>query len=78
MRHPIYGGLPIADLGLVLVTADVLSIAVAATTALGLPVLARLEEEFLLGRYPGDYAADRQSTGCFLLLWPKPKKAPAP
>ena len=68
VRHPIYGGMLLATAGLAAVTADLVSIGVAATTWVSLPVQARLEEEFLLARYPKEYPAYAGTTGRF---WPK-------
>ena len=55
IRHPIYAGVMLMACGQALVTADVLSIAVASATLVGLPIQARLEEEFLAGRYGATY-----------------------
>lgn len=65
VRHPIYSGLMLIVCGLAGVTADALSIAVAAAAFVGLPVQARLEEEFLAGRYGEVYAEYRQKTRRF-------------
>ena len=67
IRHPIYSGIFLLTLGLALLTADVLSIAVAAAAAVGLPVQARLEEQFLGSVHP-DYASYQRRTGRF---WPR-------
>lgn len=68
VRHPIYGGMLLATAGLAAVTADLISIVVAATTWVSLPVQARLEEAFLLARYPEEYPTYTGTTGRF---WPK-------
>jgi protein-S-isoprenylcysteine O-methyltransferase Ste14 len=68
IRHPIYGGMLLASAGLACVTADLLSVAVAAAAWLGLPVQARLEEAFLLSRYPDEYRNYVEQTGRF---WPR-------
>jgi protein-S-isoprenylcysteine O-methyltransferase Ste14 len=68
VRHPIYGGMLLATAGLALLTADLLSIAVAGAAWVGLPVQARLEEEFLLSRHPTEYPHYLETTGRF---WPK-------
>ena len=68
VRHPIYGGMLLATAGLAAVTADLVSIGVAATTWVSLPVQARLEEAFLLARYPEEYPTYASMTGRF---WPK-------
>jgi protein-S-isoprenylcysteine O-methyltransferase Ste14 len=68
VRHPIYGGMLLATLGLAALTADLLSISVAAAAWVGLPVQARLEEAFLLSRHPQEYPPYLKKTGRF---WPK-------
>lgn len=68
VRHPIYSGMLIAVTGLAAVTADVLSLGVAAAAWIGIPIQARLEEGFLLSRHPHEYAAYLESTGRF---WPR-------
>lgn len=68
VRHPIYGGMLLATAGIAAVTADALSVAVAAAAWVGLPVQARLEEAFLLSRYPQEYSAYVARTGRF---WPR-------
>lgn len=68
VRHPIYGGMLLATAGIAAVTADVLSVAVAVAASVGLPVQARLEEEFLLSRYPQEYHVYLERTGRF---WPR-------
>ena len=54
--------------GMALLTADVLSIATAAAAWVGLPVQARLEEEFLLSRYADAYRRHQARTRRF---WPR-------
>lgn len=68
VRHPIYGGMLLAATGLAGVTADLLSVAVAAAAWVGLPVQARLEEAFLLSRHPQEYPSYLAHTGRF---WPR-------
>lgn len=68
VRHPIYGGMLLAAAGLAGVTADLLSVSVVAAAAVGLPVQARLEEAFLLSRYPQEYPSYLERTGRF---WPR-------
>lgn len=68
VRHPIYGGMLLATAGMAGLTADLLSVAVAAAAWVGLPVQARLEEEFLLSRHPAEYRAYVERTGRF---WPR-------
>ena len=68
VRHPIYAGMLVATAGIAAVTADALSVAVAAAASVGLPVQARLEEAFLSSRYPEDYPVYAERTGRF---WPK-------
>jgi protein-S-isoprenylcysteine O-methyltransferase Ste14 len=65
IRHPIYTGIMLVVCGAAAITADVLSIAVAAAALVGLPVQARLEEEFLAGRHGNMYAEYRQKTRRF-------------
>jgi protein-S-isoprenylcysteine O-methyltransferase Ste14 len=67
VRHPIYTGVLLATGGLACVTADALSLAVAAVTFVALPIQARLEEEFLLSRHPEEYPDYLRRTGRF---WP--------
>lgn len=67
VRHPIYGGVLLATTGLAGVTADALSIGVAATAWVALPVQARLEEVFLSSRHP-EYPMYLEKTGRF---WPR-------
>jgi protein-S-isoprenylcysteine O-methyltransferase Ste14 len=55
VRHPIYTGVMLMACGQAFVTADVISISVAAAALLGLPIQAHLEEEFLAGRYGATY-----------------------
>ena len=66
MRHPIYTGMLLVTVGLAAVTADLLSVAVAASAVVGISLQARLEEEFLLARHGDEYAAYRAATGRFL------------
>jgi len=68
VRHPIYSGMLLATAGIAGVTADLLSVAVAAAAAVGLPVQARLEEAFLLSRHPQEYPGYLERTGRF---WPR-------
>lgn len=68
VRHPIYAGMLLATAGIAAVTADALSVAVAAAASVGLPVQARLEEAFLLSRYPEAYRDYVERTGRF---WPR-------
>jgi len=65
VRHPIYTAAMFVVCGAAAVTADVLSIPVAAATLVSLPVQARLEEEFLAGRHGEAYAEYRQNTRRF-------------
>jgi protein-S-isoprenylcysteine O-methyltransferase Ste14 len=65
MRHPIYTGLLLLIGGQAALTADLLSIAVAAAAVVGLPVQARLEEEFLVSRYGKAYIEYEQRTRRF-------------
>jgi protein-S-isoprenylcysteine O-methyltransferase Ste14 len=67
VRHPIYSGVLLATAGLAALTADLFSLTVAAAAWIGIPVQARLEEEFLLSRYP-EYATYLEHTGRF---WPR-------
>jgi protein-S-isoprenylcysteine O-methyltransferase Ste14 len=66
VRHPIYAGMLLATAGIAAVTADALSVAVAAAASVGLPVQARLEEAFLSSRYPEQYPVYAEQTGRFL------------
>ncbi len=68
VRHPIYSGMLLATAGMAGVTADLLSVAVAAAAWVGLPVQARLEEAFLLSRHPEEYRSYLERTGRF---WPR-------
>lgn len=68
VRHPIYGGMLLATTGIAGVTADLLSVAVASAAWVGLPAQARLEEAFLLSRYPQEYPSYLGHTGRF---WPR-------
>jgi protein-S-isoprenylcysteine O-methyltransferase Ste14 len=67
VRHPIYAGLLLATTGMALATADLLSVAVAAAAVVGIPVQARLEEEFLGSLYGDEYARYLTRTRRF---WP--------
>jgi protein-S-isoprenylcysteine O-methyltransferase Ste14 len=68
MRHPIYAGMLSITTGMALLTADVLSIATAGAAWVGLPIQARLEEEFLVSRYGDEYKRHQSQSGRF---WPK-------
>jgi len=68
VRHPIYAGMLLATAGMAAVTADLLSVAVAAGAWVGIPVQARLEEAFLLSRFPQEYGTYLEQTGRF---WPR-------
>ena len=68
MRHPIYSGMLLATAGIAGVSADLLSVTVAAAAWVGIPVQARLEEMFLLSRYPEEYPSYLEQTGRF---WPR-------
>lgn len=68
VRHPIYGGMLLSAAGFAAVTADLLSVAIAAAVLVGLPVQARLEEAFLLSRYPREYPDYLERTRRF---WPR-------
>lgn len=65
IRHPIYAGMLLITSGMAMATADVLSIAVAAASWVGIPLQARIEEEFLGSTYGADYERYRASTGRF-------------
>ena len=65
VRHPIYSGVMLVVCGAAGVTGDVLSVAVAVAALVALPVQARLEEEFLAGRYGEVYSEYRQKTRRF-------------
>jgi protein-S-isoprenylcysteine O-methyltransferase Ste14 len=67
MRHPIYAGMLLVTLGMAGVTGDLLSTAVAAGAWVGIPVQARLEEDFLLSRHGDEYRTYQARTGRF---WP--------
>lgn len=67
MRHPIYSGMLLFVSGVALVTGDLLSIAVAAAAWVGIPLQARLEEEFLLSRHGDEFRKYKERTGRF---WP--------
>lgn len=68
VRHPLYCGILAAALGMAMLTADVLAIAATAAIWTTVPLQARLEEEFLVGRHP-EYADYRARTGRFLPVW---------
>ena len=68
MRHPIYAGMLLITTGMALLTADLLSIATAGAAWVGLPIQARLEEEFLVSRYGDEYRRHQSQSGRF---WPK-------
>lgn len=68
MRHPIYAGMLLITTGMALLTADVLSIATAGAAWVGLPIQARLEEEFLVSRYGDAYRHHQSRSGRF---WPR-------
>ena len=68
MRHPIYAGMLSITTGMALLTADVLSIATAGGAWVGLPIQARLEEEFLVSRYGDEYKRHQSQSGRF---WPR-------
>ena len=68
IRHPIYAGMLSVTAGMAFLTADVLSIATAGAAWVGLPVQARLEEEFLVSRYGDEYRRHQARTGRF---WPR-------
>ena len=65
VRHPIYTGVMLIVCGAAAVTGDLLAIAVAAAAVVGLPVQARLEEEFLAARHGDVYTEYRQRTRRF-------------
>jgi protein-S-isoprenylcysteine O-methyltransferase Ste14 len=68
IRHPIYAGMLSVTTGMALVTADVLSLVTAGAAWVGLPIQARLEEEFLVARYGDEYRRHQARTGRF---WPR-------
>jgi protein-S-isoprenylcysteine O-methyltransferase Ste14 len=68
MRHPIYAGMLLITTGMALLTADVLSIATAGAAWVGLPIQARLEEEFLVSQYGDEYRRHQFQSGRF---WPR-------
>ena len=71
VRHPIYAGMLLATAGIACMTVDMLSIVVAGVAWIGVPIQARLEEQFLLSRYPEDYRRYMERTGRFLPgFWP--------
>jgi protein-S-isoprenylcysteine O-methyltransferase Ste14 len=55
VRHPIYTAAMLMACGQAFVTADIMSIPVAAAALVGLPIQAHLEEEFLAGCYGATY-----------------------
>jgi protein-S-isoprenylcysteine O-methyltransferase Ste14 len=65
VRHPIYAGMLLVVSGMAGVTGDLISIAVAAAAWVGIPVQARLEEEFLLSVHGDEYRSYRGRTGRF-------------
>lgn len=71
MRHPIYAGMLLVASGMAAATADVLSVGVAVAAWVGLPIEARLEEDFLLSRYGDEYRQYVAHTGRF---WPAPRR----
>ena len=68
VRHPIYTSASLVVVGLALLLADGVSIAVAAAGLLAFSVQARLEEDFLRTQFPDAFAAYESRTGRF---WPK-------
>ena len=68
IRHPIYAGMLLMTAGMAAATADVLSIAVAAGSWIGIPLQARLEEEFLISIHGVEYEKYRATSGRF---WPR-------
>lgn len=68
VRHPIYAGMLSITTGMALLTADPLSIATAGAAWVGLPIQARLEEEFLVSRYGDAYKRHQSQSGRF---WPR-------
>jgi protein-S-isoprenylcysteine O-methyltransferase Ste14 len=71
VRHPIYSGMLLVVSGVALVTGDLISIAVAGAAWAGIPLQARLEEEFLISRHGDEYAKYKERTGRF---WPVGRK----
>ena len=67
VRHPIYAGMLLIASGVALVTGDLISIAVAGAAWVGIPLQARIEEEFLLSNHGDEYRSYRARTGRF---WP--------
>jgi protein-S-isoprenylcysteine O-methyltransferase Ste14 len=67
VRHPIYSGMLMVVSGVALVTGDLISIAVAGAAWVGIPLQARLEEEFLISRHGDEYRKYKERTGRF---WP--------
>jgi protein-S-isoprenylcysteine O-methyltransferase Ste14 len=67
MRHPIYAGVLLVTSGMGCLTADLLSLAVAGAACVGIPLQARLEEEFLLARFGDPYGTYLARTRRF---WP--------
>jgi protein-S-isoprenylcysteine O-methyltransferase Ste14 len=65
IRHPLYGGILLATLGMAVLAADVVSFAAMAAAWTAVPIQARLEEEFLASLYP-EYAQYRARTGRFV------------
>lgn len=67
VRHPIYSGMLLTTAGLAATIGDVIAVAVAVGCWVGIPIQARLEEQFLLSRHGDEYRAYLQRTGRF---WP--------
>jgi protein-S-isoprenylcysteine O-methyltransferase Ste14 len=68
MRHPIYAGMLLTTWGMAAATADMLSLTVAAAAVVGIPLQARLEEEFLASLNPEQYKSYKATTNRF---WPR-------
>ena len=73
VRHPIYSAMLLTVLGLAATTGDILSVSVAVGCCVGLPIQARLEEQFLLSRHGEEYRRYMQRTARF---WPVPARHP--
>jgi protein-S-isoprenylcysteine O-methyltransferase Ste14 len=71
IRHPLYGGILLATLGMAMLAPDVVSFAAMAAAWTAVPIQARLEEEFLASLYP-EYAQYRERTGRFVPKWSGP------
>jgi protein-S-isoprenylcysteine O-methyltransferase Ste14 len=65
VRHPIYGGLIVAAFGWGLLTASLVTVALAAVLLLFFELKSRREEAWLVERFP-DYAAYRARTRRFI------------